>query len=72
VRRVGSMRRCCTRRRLVGRRPPFAQRRGKQVRGSHRVLDREVDADAAHGDIACAASPMQSRPGGTTASAGRP
>jgi hypothetical protein len=28
--------------------PPFTQRRRQQIRGSHRVLDGEVDADTAH------------------------
>lgn len=40
-----------------------AQRRDQGVGGGHRVLNRQVDAHALIGDMACAASPMHSTPG---------
>ena len=47
----------------LDRHPPLAQRRGQDVGGGRRRLDREVMPTPATGDIAWAASPMQSRPG---------
>ena len=47
---------------LLSTRPSRSGSASKIGRG-HRILDRQIDSHAPAGDMACAASPMHSRPG---------
>ncbi len=61
--RVGKARRVCTARKFVHRHRSLGERRRQNVRGRHRILNGEVDADAADGRHGMRRIADESRPG---------